>query len=325
MRYKSNCCQGTRPLASFVLITYNQETFIREAIEGAFSQTYSPLEIVLSDDASTDSTFKIMEEMAEAYNGPHYIKLNRNQNNLGLAEHVNRVFQISTGEILVLSAGDDISMPERVERSVDILEENSELNCISFDSIKFTSSAELREDSHSNLPEPSPTKITIYTLEDLIKDSSLHINGAARAVRRKVFDYFGALASDSPTEDSTYFLRCLLLGKGAQVKQPQIFYRIHGNNLFASDNKYKFDYDAIHAQYLRDINLAVSKDAIQKRKGERVIHSLSGRLVINKIKKGFYETDQKKVFFTRHILFCEFFRVKQKIRYFRKAFLRAEV
>ena len=41
-----------RPLISFVVLAYNQESFIREAIEGALTQTYSPLEIVFSDDCS---------------------------------------------------------------------------------------------------------------------------------------------------------------------------------------------------------------------------------------------------------------------------------
>ena len=44
-----------RPLVTFALFAYNQEKYIREAVEGAFAQTYAPLEIILSDDCSTDS------------------------------------------------------------------------------------------------------------------------------------------------------------------------------------------------------------------------------------------------------------------------------
>jgi glycosyltransferase involved in cell wall biosynthesis len=58
-----------RPLVTFALFTYNRERYIREAVEGAFSQTYSPLEIILSDDCSSDSTFEIIREMAGAYVG----------------------------------------------------------------------------------------------------------------------------------------------------------------------------------------------------------------------------------------------------------------
>lgn len=48
-----------QPLVTFALFAYNQEQYIREAVEGAFSQTYKPLEIILSDDCSRDRTFEI--------------------------------------------------------------------------------------------------------------------------------------------------------------------------------------------------------------------------------------------------------------------------
>jgi cellulose synthase/poly-beta-1,6-N-acetylglucosamine synthase-like glycosyltransferase len=50
------CDECSRPLISFCLLTYNQAPFIREAIEAALAQTYSPLEIIISDDFSNDNT-----------------------------------------------------------------------------------------------------------------------------------------------------------------------------------------------------------------------------------------------------------------------------
>src|SRR4051812_14455329 len=72
-----------RPLVTFVLFSYNQERYIREAVAGALAQTYQPLKIVISDDCSTDRTFEIVREMASAYTGPHKIVLRRNPKNLG--------------------------------------------------------------------------------------------------------------------------------------------------------------------------------------------------------------------------------------------------
>jgi glycosyltransferase involved in cell wall biosynthesis len=105
-----------RPLITFALFAYNQEQFIEEAVKGAFSQTYSPLEIILSDDCSRDRTFEIMSRMVEEYRGPHKIILNRNTHNLGICAHMNRmVLEISGGELIVVAAGDDISIAERTE------------------------------------------------------------------------------------------------------------------------------------------------------------------------------------------------------------------
>ena len=94
-------------------MAFNQEKFIAEAVRGALSQTYSPLEIILSDDCSVDRTYEIIESMAAHYTGPHKIILNRNKSNLGLAGHSNRVTRMAHGELIVGAAGDDVSMPHR--------------------------------------------------------------------------------------------------------------------------------------------------------------------------------------------------------------------
>ena len=57
-------------------------------MEGAFSQTYEPLEIILSDDCSSDRTFEIIEEMAREYQGPHLVKERRGERNVGVIDHV---------------------------------------------------------------------------------------------------------------------------------------------------------------------------------------------------------------------------------------------
>ncbi len=109
---------GDRPPVTLFVLAYNQEALVRAAIEGAFAQTYQPLEIILSDDASPDGTFAVMQAMAAAYSGPHRVILNRNPANLGLTAHVSRVMQRATGAFVVQNAGDDVSHPERTAKLV---------------------------------------------------------------------------------------------------------------------------------------------------------------------------------------------------------------
>lgn len=109
-----------RPLVTFALFAYNQEKYIREAVEGAFAQTYEPLEIILSDDFSTDRTFEIMLEMASAYRGPHVVRVRRSETNRGLINHVCDVTEILNGKFVLIAAGDDISKPERTTSVVNI-------------------------------------------------------------------------------------------------------------------------------------------------------------------------------------------------------------
>jgi len=88
-----------RPLVTFALFAYNQERFIREAVEGALTQDDSPLEIILSDDCSNDSTFQIIQDVAETYSGTHRVLVNRNAGNLGIGGHVRNLGAISNGKI----------------------------------------------------------------------------------------------------------------------------------------------------------------------------------------------------------------------------------
>lgn len=101
------------PLVSFVVLAYNQEKYIREAVEGAFRQNYSPLDIILSDDNSSDSTYQIMLEMAEKYKGENTVRVRKSAINDGLVKHVLCAAEDAKGELIVFADGDDISMPER--------------------------------------------------------------------------------------------------------------------------------------------------------------------------------------------------------------------
>jgi glycosyltransferase involved in cell wall biosynthesis len=109
-----NVAGEERPLVTFALFAYNQEKYIREAVAGALAQTYEPLEIILSDDCSTDRTFEIMQDIAAAYKGKHTVIVRQTARNVGLFAHVVEVAQIASGGLIVLAAGDDISKAHRV-------------------------------------------------------------------------------------------------------------------------------------------------------------------------------------------------------------------
>src|SRR5207248_10197804 len=105
----------TPPLITFAVASFNQKDYIREAIESAFAQSYSPLDIIISDDCSKDETFAIAQSMAAAYKGPHSVRLNRNPSTLGIGAHTNRLMELCRGELIVVAAGDDVSLPNRTE------------------------------------------------------------------------------------------------------------------------------------------------------------------------------------------------------------------
>ena len=117
-QYAKSRTDGERTLVTFAIFAYNQEKYIHEAVEGAFAQTYEPMEIILSDDCSTDRTFEIMKEMASTYKGTKKIVTHQAHSNRGTLLHVADVASIAAGELIVVAHGDDISKKERTKEIV---------------------------------------------------------------------------------------------------------------------------------------------------------------------------------------------------------------
>lgn len=106
------------PTVTFALLTYNQRDYVIEAIKGAIAQDYSNLEIIVSDDCSTDGTFALIKSFAKSYKGPHTLRINQTSENKCILGHFFDVVDLANGRLLILAAGDDISYPNRVRETV---------------------------------------------------------------------------------------------------------------------------------------------------------------------------------------------------------------
>jgi len=216
----------TRPLISFCMFAYNQERFIRQAVEGAFAQSYSPLEIILSDDCSTDGTFDIMREMASAYRGPHSVRLNRNERNLGVGGHVNRVVALARGSLIVCGAGDDVSLPERVqELSIALQQSCGSANSIVSGWYKVDEAGKLLS------VHPKNPKREFHSLLEEVRGGG-RICGATHAFTKKTFEVFGPLDEEIVAEDRVIGLRSHLIGSVVEVPRCLVQYRAHDSNLY---------------------------------------------------------------------------------------------
>ncbi len=112
---------SSEPAVSVIMPCYQQETYVGEAVRAILAQDYRPLEIVISDDASTDNTMHVIKDILDKYQGPHRVVLCAQPRNQG-TEHYNNLRKMAKGEILVIAHGDDISYPHRVRRMVDALQ-----------------------------------------------------------------------------------------------------------------------------------------------------------------------------------------------------------
>lgn len=116
-------------LISVVLCTWNGEKFLEEQIDSILKQTYRPLEIIISDDASTDLTVTILRKFE---NDP-MVRIFFQEKNLGLSANFNFASLKSKGDFIAYADQDDIWVPHHVQRlyeeivDADLIYSNSEL------------------------------------------------------------------------------------------------------------------------------------------------------------------------------------------------------
>jgi len=218
---------------SFYILAYNHQSMIEEAIQGALSQTYQPLEIIVSDDCSDDNTWQIIQQTLADYTGPHRILARRNERNLGISEHVNEVWKHCNGDWIVASAGDDISKPDRVARIMDIVGTRQDIKLVQSWIDEVDANGQLIEVNHLG-SHHHPGVLTVYGLHDRIRGASYAPHGAAMAYSRDVVERFPPLPPGVIFEDNIVNLRAELLGSAAVVALPLVKHRNHAGQITQS-------------------------------------------------------------------------------------------
>ena len=214
-----------RPLISVVLLCYNQERFVAEAIDGVLTQTYSPLEIVIIDDASTDATAKIIgAKLAERSNAAN-VRFVRNPQNLNANVSARSGIEMTTGPLILVSSGDDIMLPEMIAEMAEVwIAEN----------VSLVTTNAIYIDEHSNpvgrtFRDPSvPADDSFKTLAR--DGTNACCFGPAIAFEREIYATFGWPPRYLNAYDMMVPFYAYLL-KGARfINKPLLKYRVHSQN-----------------------------------------------------------------------------------------------
>lgn len=110
------------PLVSIALCTYNGEKFIEEQLLSLINQTYTNLQIIVFDDASTDATIRIIKKYSI---NDARIKINENFNNVGYIKNFESAIAVCTGKYIFLSDQDDIWAIDKVSNIVAQFDEHT--------------------------------------------------------------------------------------------------------------------------------------------------------------------------------------------------------
>ena len=108
------------PKISVLMSCYNHDKFVGEAIESVLNQSFKDFELLIIDDNSTDKTFDIVN----SFKDPR-IKAFRNEKNFGMVFNTNSLIKKSNGDYIAIINSDDSWLPEKLQKQLDFLENNS--------------------------------------------------------------------------------------------------------------------------------------------------------------------------------------------------------
>tara|TARA_Y100000389_G_scaffold79634_1_gene76395 strand:+ start:19445 stop:20128 length:684 start_codon:yes stop_codon:yes gene_type:complete len=112
---------------SVVMSVYNDEDNLEKAIESILSQTYTNFEFLILDDSSTDDSLSVIQK----YCKDKRVKLYINKQNLGLTKSLNILVNKSEGKYIFRQDSDDVSLPKRFEKQIEVLEKKEFKVCTS--------------------------------------------------------------------------------------------------------------------------------------------------------------------------------------------------
>ena len=211
-------------LISVILLCFNHEKYIDEALDGLFAQTYSPLDIIIVDDCSSDRTADIIEARLAKRGDRSDVRFVRNRRNM--VHPIPAVIGLATGSFIVIVCGDDVMLPSMLEQMARTWKEQK----VSL----VTANAFYIDDRSNDLNRTyrDPNAPADTSFETLARYGvNVCCFGAAMGFDRAIYDNFGwpptslLGASDIVLPFYAYLL------DGAQfINEPLLKYRVHARN-----------------------------------------------------------------------------------------------
>ena len=202
-------------------MSFNAEKFVVDALDSVLAQDYAPLDILVSDDASTDRSFELLQARANSYRGPHRVQLLRRSQNTGSkAAHLNALESELNGDLLVFFDADDLSEPDRVTR---IVARFADPHVYAVYSSYGLIDAEGQPVAGGGAIAPPRRGITT---REWFASVGAYASGTTLAIRRSLLDTFGPLDPEV-NEDVSLPFRASLLGEVEFIDRKLVKARRH--------------------------------------------------------------------------------------------------
>lgn len=221
-----------------IIASYNYGSFLIEAIESVLRQTRMADEILITDDASDDNTYEIAKFYQEKY--PHLIKVNRNEENLGIVKHFNKAVSLTTSDYITILGADNRYRSDFLEKTSAILDTCLDVGIAYSDFALFGHRAKLVYDSFllSRRGGVKADKFFIINFPDFNEESKQELLTVGNFIhgssmfRRQAFSQVGGYVEKSSTPED-YELFCRMIKAGWNAKRapfPLLEYRQHSKD-----------------------------------------------------------------------------------------------
>jgi glycosyltransferase involved in cell wall biosynthesis len=207
---------------SVCMATCNGGRFIAKQINSILQQLHREDELIICDDCSNDDTMHIIK----SYSGPH-LKIIENSSRLGVVKNFEKCIGHAKNEIIFLADQDDVWLPHKVEKTLDIFKTNPRITLV-------LSNAQVIDKS-DNIVKKSLFKFycpTTYGISRMFKNIfKNNYLGAAIAFRKNMTQYIIPIPSDVPMHDMWIGIINDMYGKTYYYNKALIRYRRHSTNV----------------------------------------------------------------------------------------------
>ncbi len=205
------------PNVSVLMSVHNGERYLAQSIDSLLEQTYQDFEIILIDDASTDSSPDIIQQ----YDVDN-IKYIRNQENIGLTKSLNKGLELAQGNYIARMDADDVSLPKRFDEQVRFLDHHPEIGVVG------SSCVLIDEENEPVGTYQLPTNDLEIRWRCMLANPFAH---PSVMVRKTVLDENGLRYDESYrcAQDYELWSRLLLYTQGTNFEEPFLWYRTSGD------------------------------------------------------------------------------------------------
>lgn len=217
------------PLVSVICTTYNHEKYVEEALASVINQTYPEVELIVVDNASTDTTLRAIEIFILEHPRVRFIT---NAWNKGLCTAFNQGLAFATGKYILDLSGDDVLLPNRIERQVSFFEKLPEEYGVIFSNAQYINSQNELLHLHYRTNEAGAA-IDLIPSGDIYKKilENYFICTPTMMMRRTVLETLGGYDESLTYEDFDFWVRSSVLFQYAYQDDVLTQKRVLNNSL----------------------------------------------------------------------------------------------